>query len=265
MTLGEKLRQARLELGLSQRQLCGEKITRNMLSQIEHGTARPSMDTLEYLAKALGKSVGYFLDEENAALPNLRAIRRGRECWEKGDFPGVIRALEDYRGPDEVFDREKALLTGLACLAQAEEAITQERLPYARAMLAQAGDALALGYEIPELGSRRKLLLIRAGATEETVGELPRLDDELLARAEMALQRDPERCMALLGAVENREKTYLLLGRAELALGHYDRAAQWLLRTGEESRTAQMLEICYREMGDFQKAYYYACKQREKG
>ena len=46
MTLGEKIRQARLEAGLSQRQLCGDTVTRNMLSQIENGSARPSMDTL---------------------------------------------------------------------------------------------------------------------------------------------------------------------------------------------------------------------------
>ena len=50
MDLGQKLRQARLEAGLSQRQLCGEEITRNMLSQIENGTARHSMDTLRFLA-----------------------------------------------------------------------------------------------------------------------------------------------------------------------------------------------------------------------
>ena len=34
MSLGEKLRQARLEAGLSQRALCGGEITRNMLSRI---------------------------------------------------------------------------------------------------------------------------------------------------------------------------------------------------------------------------------------
>ena len=34
MSLGEKLRQARMESGLSQRQLCGDEITRNMLSQM---------------------------------------------------------------------------------------------------------------------------------------------------------------------------------------------------------------------------------------
>ena len=66
MTLGEKLRQARLSAGLSQRQLCGEQITRNMLSQIENGTANPSMATLQYLAQRLGKPIGYFLEDGTA-------------------------------------------------------------------------------------------------------------------------------------------------------------------------------------------------------
>ena len=62
MSLGEKLRQARLEAGLSQRALCGEEITRNMLSRIENGAAQPSMRTLQYLAAQLGKPLSFFLD-----------------------------------------------------------------------------------------------------------------------------------------------------------------------------------------------------------
>ena len=75
MELGEKLRQARLEAGMSQRQLCGDVITRNMLSQIENGSARPSMPTLQHLASRLGKSVGYFLED------------KGWDSWKKiGDL-----------------------------------------------------------------------------------------------------------------------------------------------------------------------------------
>ena len=48
MELSQKLKQARLDAGLSQKALCGDQITRNMLSQIENGSARPSMDTLRY-------------------------------------------------------------------------------------------------------------------------------------------------------------------------------------------------------------------------
>ena len=57
MDIGGKLKAARLEAGLSQRQLCGEIITRNMLSQIENGSAQPSMETLCQLAARLGKTV----------------------------------------------------------------------------------------------------------------------------------------------------------------------------------------------------------------
>ena len=68
MTLGEKLKAARLEAGLSQRQLCGDVITRNMLSQIENGSARPSMDTLGYFAGKLGKPISWFLEEHTGFI-----------------------------------------------------------------------------------------------------------------------------------------------------------------------------------------------------
>ena len=57
MELGQRIKQARLEAGLSQRQLCGETVTRNMLSQIENGTAKPSMGTLCFFAERLGLSL----------------------------------------------------------------------------------------------------------------------------------------------------------------------------------------------------------------
>ena len=67
MDMGQKIRAARLEKGLSQRQLCENLITRNMLSQIENGSAKPSLPTLRELAKRLGQPVQFFLGEENIA------------------------------------------------------------------------------------------------------------------------------------------------------------------------------------------------------
>ena len=80
MELGEKLKQVRLEAGLSQRQLCGDTITRNMLSQIENGSARPSMDTLQILARRLGKPVSFFLEEQAVLLPNRTVMEQAREA-----------------------------------------------------------------------------------------------------------------------------------------------------------------------------------------
>lgn len=75
MELGERLRQERIAQGLSQRQLAGEKITRNMLSQIENGSATPSVDTLCYLAQQLHKPVSFFL-EGGSSLPGFEKSGR---------------------------------------------------------------------------------------------------------------------------------------------------------------------------------------------
>jgi transcriptional regulator with XRE-family HTH domain len=97
MELGEKLKQARLDAGLSQRQLCGEEITRNMLSLIENGAAKPSMKTLQYLAGRLGKSVGFFLEERETASPNQEVMESARRLYREGDFAGAARTLTNYR------------------------------------------------------------------------------------------------------------------------------------------------------------------------
>ena len=53
MTTGEKIKKLRAEKMMTQSQLVGEHITRNMLSRIESDEANPSLGTLIYLAKRL--------------------------------------------------------------------------------------------------------------------------------------------------------------------------------------------------------------------
>ena len=196
MELGKRLRQARLDAGLSQRQLCGSEITRNMLSQIENGTARPSMDTLRYLAARLEKPVSYFLDDDALSSPNAAVMEQARTAWDRKDSAGVLDALAGYKAPDPVYDRECALLTCLAAMAQAEEAIAQNRLPYAGELLRKAQQAgERSGYFTPELARRQLLLSIQAdpGQTIPLCDRLPSLDSELLLRAEAALRSEERR------------------------------------------------------------------------
>lgn len=61
MTLGQKIKEARLSQGMTQKELVGDYITRNMLSKIENDSAAPSVRTLEYLAGVLNLPTGYFL------------------------------------------------------------------------------------------------------------------------------------------------------------------------------------------------------------
>lgn len=61
MNLGEKLKQLRRLRGVTQKELAGDFLTRNMLSQIERGVAMPSYATIALLSKkAKGRSVLLF-------------------------------------------------------------------------------------------------------------------------------------------------------------------------------------------------------------
>lgn len=270
MELGERIRQARLEAGLSQRQLCGDVITRNMLSQIENGTARPSMDTLRFLAERLGKNISWFLEETAVTSPNQQTMALARQAWEAGDGPKVCRLLADYRAPDPVSDAEKVLLERLGTLAAAEDAVRLGKFIFAAKLLEDLGPATT-GYCAGELERRRLLLLAKVQPQNlaEICRQLPEMDGELLLRARDALDRGQmERSAALLDAAEDHTgpEWNFLRGEVYLARQKYREAVQCYHRAEEAfpEKTAVRLERCYRELEDFKQAYFYACRQRAK-
>ena len=61
--LGNKIKKIRKEMGLTQSELAGDKISRSQLSLIENGYTNPSLSTLEYIASKLNKPYSYFLDD----------------------------------------------------------------------------------------------------------------------------------------------------------------------------------------------------------
>ena len=268
MELGEKLRQARLEANLSQRALCGEEITRNMLSRIENGVARPSMKTLQYLAARLGKPVSYFLEETVVVSPNQEIMDSARRLYDAGEFSQAAAVLETYQSPDAVYDREKALLWILVQLGLAEAALDQGRAQYAREILEHT--PVETSYCQEDLQRRKLLLLGQVPGAPRVAHQLPSLDEELLLRAEDALrQGNPRRSAQLLDAAQDQRmpRWMLLRGQAYLAQNAYQDAA-FCLRQAEDTFpeiVIPRLERCYRELGDYRQAYFYACKQKANG
>jgi tetratricopeptide (TPR) repeat protein len=57
--LGERVRQRRVALGLTQTELAGERFSKEYISQIELGKTRPTQETLTYLASVLRTDPGY--------------------------------------------------------------------------------------------------------------------------------------------------------------------------------------------------------------
>lgn len=263
MELGQRLRQARLEAGMSQRQLCGEVITRNMLSLIENGSARPSMDTLRYLAARLGKPMGYFLEEQAVTSPNQALMAQARVA----DPADVLALLRDYQAPDEVFDRERYLLEVLSCMVLAERAIRDGKPGLAASLLAQASTAGGnTPYYTPELEQRRILLLARTGTEKPAVlaSLLPDNTEELLLRAEGALETgELDQAATLLeSAQQQNARWHWLQAEVYFAREQYRQAAAHYEQAAHTPKVYARLEHCYRELRDFEKAYFYACKQR---
>ena len=259
MELGLLLKNARLEVGLSQRSLCDGIVTRNMLSQIESGKAKPSMDTLCALAARLGKPVAFFFAEEAAVCPDQPVILRAREAYSRKEYRQAFEILKDYRGG--LLDPERDLLTGLCYLELGRQALEQGKKVYARELLTRAENPAAL-YQVPGLERERLLLLAQADGSVE----LPADDRELLLRAERALAEGLYgQCEVLLQAVREQDLRWsLLMGSTLAEQGAFVRAAEHLRRAegAFPKETAPLLERCYRELGDYKSAYEYACKQR---
>lgn len=267
MTLGEKIKQARLEAGLSQRQLCGEEVTRNMLSQIENGAAKPSMATLSYFAARLGKTVSYFLEENAVLSPNQDVMTRARAAVLGGNGQEAAAILDDYRSPDPTFDAEYQLLCRLAALDAAKAALQGGQAAYAAQLLEEM--EIREGYCGAYLERQRLLLLAKARPQlrSQICEKLPGVDEELLLRARNALDRgDFDRTVHLLEAAEDHETSEwnFLRGEVHQALGRFAEAAACYHKAEDTypEKCAVRLERCYRELEDFKQAYYYACKRR---
>ena len=252
MDLGEKLKKVRLDAGLSQRQVCGERITRNMLSQIENGSARPSMDTLRYLADRLGKPLGYFLDTDSDSL------HAARLAYGAKDGLGMLDALSDT----DLTTPEGAFLQKLGFLLAGEQALREQRLPYARDLLERCGQ-LESAYWQPETERRRQMDLCRADPAAPAPEVPP--EEDLLLRAELALRAGKTALAgAWLDCLDDRRSRKWRLLRCDVYLAEQNpaEALEVLRPLGEDAETLPRLETCYRETGDFQNAYRCAVAQR---
>lgn len=64
-----RIRQARIERGLSLADLAGAEVSRAFIHQLEQGLARPSLKVLELIAERTGRSVSYFTSGELQPAP----------------------------------------------------------------------------------------------------------------------------------------------------------------------------------------------------
>lgn len=258
MTLGEKLRQARKEAGLSQRQLAGDEMTRNMLSQVENDLARPSLGSLQYLAQRLGKSVGYFLEGEQE--PEAPALRSAREHYLQGQHRQALEQLVAQKARDGSLNDEMALLENLCRLELARKARLQGREKYARELLSSRSETV---YWYRSLRLQWDLECWYCGLNPQ----LPGPEDQWVeAQALACLPEDPARAGAILDGFPRQDsRWYILRGRVCQAQEQWQQAIDCYLRAEKDQpgEVLPRLEKCYEALEDFKSAYSCAKKLRQ--
>jgi len=124
--IGRIIKEARLAKKLTQSQVVGDFITRNMLSQIESGTAIPSIKTLEYLSQKLDISI-HLLTPEDRRLSladnagDSRPIMKAKALYRSGDYKGAAEAVKALLTPDNLFYDEACAVYTMSCLATAKQ------------------------------------------------------------------------------------------------------------------------------------------------
>ena len=138
VAIGEKVRKLRLSKLMTQQELAGDQITRNMLSTIEHGTALPSLPTAMYLAERLNVPVGYLLadEKEEGAYRKMLHISNIRRAFAAGDHTGCLALLGNAFGGEE--DDELSLIRAQCEFGIAMRAVEQGFLGQARQRLASS-------------------------------------------------------------------------------------------------------------------------------
>ncbi|MBQ9735502.1 MAG: helix-turn-helix transcriptional regulator [Clostridia bacterium] len=273
MTLGQKIREERRARGWTQSELAGEEITRNMLSRIESGAALPSLPTLTYLADRFGLPAGYFLTEGEDRIahekllhfPAILAAYRAKNYKEavrlyRRDFTEsddelafVVANSALYCTRDEMHRghmKKANEYLSLAATLMEGSAYTTDAMRAVRALL----DAILTNVQAPRfalVGSNYEALAADA-VWEETYRyfsektEGYRFGDDVLAQHTAARKLIGEGkytdAVKALGEIETR--------RAD---PHFSVLVLFRLY-GD-------LEVCYKELGNFEEAYRYSSKR----
>ena len=105
--LGKKIKEARIARKMTQSEVVGDFITRNMLSQIESGTATPSVKTLGYLSRILEVPFAQLMPDQKEDA--LLLLDKAKKFLIHGFYDKVLEMETDY--PDQLEDEFSAIFS----------------------------------------------------------------------------------------------------------------------------------------------------------
>jgi len=126
LKLGEKVRLRRKQLGLTLKELAGDKVTAAQISAIEKGKCNPSQGLLLYIAEKLKVEPEYFmLTEDERNRKKFEIIKNeSEEYYLKGDIKTARECIEKAKGMlASLTDGQKGFYYGLIgnCMYESED------------------------------------------------------------------------------------------------------------------------------------------------
>ncbi len=146
MTIGEKIRAARLAERLTQEQLAGNDLSKSYVSEVERGRRTPRRITLKVLAQRLHRPLSYFLD---GAVEDREAevyLALGLAQLHGGSVERAVSSLDRaldlaLQGGSETLPARVELVLALADQRRGYLQQAQRRLDRCLRTLVRAGDA----------------------------------------------------------------------------------------------------------------------------
>ncbi len=268
--IGEKVRELRLRKKLTQAELAGDFITRNMLSQIENGVATPSVSTVWELAKRLNVPAAYFFTEAGTLddYRKIGAMEKIKKLYAAKEYERCLAKLREL----DVSDDETELLCAWSSLACGIERYRAGYLKSARSYFEEAfSHAKKSLYANPVIaGTAARYLDAIAWIRSEKIPALQTAEQDDIA------QRGVLADLAYIRSISGGEAAFVygadcppyaehLEARSDIKSGDFSRAAQklkGLISHNEEERYAVMkyyalrdLELCSSRAGDYRSAY----------
>ncbi|MBR2465752.1 MAG: helix-turn-helix transcriptional regulator [Clostridia bacterium] len=271
MTLGEKIKQERKKRKLTQAELAGSRITRNMISLIEKDSANPSFETLKYIAERLGLPLSYLISDGDDAFyfAKKEAFEGIKAAYVARNFPVVVSRIEKLEKTDD----ELAFLLADAHLQIGKRALAGGSLFTANKHLAKSLsfcektcydtkriEALANMYIAVSKNIQSPLLELDTDSFNRTV------QDDFDIEFYKYLTLDFDYAFTNPIFIKHLEAKKLMKDK------DFESAARILSEIDLSSRKDEYnsyavfgiygdLELCYKQLCDFEKAYKYSSKR----
>jgi len=146
---GRRIKEARIAKKMTQSEVAGTFITRNMLSQIESGTAAPSLKTLEYLTTVLDIPVSSLMlgdesDEAEACCPDTELLINAKKMYGQGRYLEALDSLKSANADSFLYDEFTAVKA--RCYLRLAEQLADENSPKAAEYAKEAASLAEKGF-----------------------------------------------------------------------------------------------------------------------